>query len=205
MKLHWSPRSPFVRKVMILAHETGLVDRFEKVRSVVAMTKPNAELMKINPLNKIPTLVTDDGLVLFDSDVISEYLDSLHGGPRLLPAEPERRWQVLRWRAFGSEFLDALILWRNERNRPEERRLPELLAAFELKSRTALDLLEREIGEISQARFSVGHIAVGCALAYLDFRFPDVDWRSGHPRLAGWFAQFSQRPSVLATAPTDDE
>jgi glutathione S-transferase len=205
MKLHWSPRSPFVRKVMILAHETGLVDRLEKVRSVVAMTKPNAELMKLNPLNKIPTLVTDDGLVLFDSDVISEYLDGLHAGPRLLPAEPQRRWQVLRWRALGSEFLDALILWRNERNRPETRRLPELLDAFELKTRTALDLLEREIEDVSRAQFSVGHIALGCALAYLDFRFPDVDWRSGHPRLAGWFAEFSRRPSVLATAPVDDE
>jgi glutathione S-transferase len=181
------------------------VDRLEKVRSVVAMTKPNAELMKLNPLNKIPTLVTDDGLVLFDSDVISEYLDGLHAGPRLLPAEPQRRWQVLRWRALGSEFLDALILWRNERNRPETRRLPELLDAFELKTRTALDLLEREIEDVSRAQFSVGHIALGCALAYLDFRFPDVDWRSGHPRLAGWFAEFSRRPSVLATAPVDDE
>ncbi|HET9403501.1 MAG TPA: glutathione S-transferase N-terminal domain-containing protein, partial [Burkholderiales bacterium] len=95
MKLYWSSRSPYVRKVMIFAHETGLADRIEKVRTVVALTQPNRDLMRINPLGKIPTLITDEGAVLFDSTFICEYLDSLHGGTRLFPQAPEQRWQAL--------------------------------------------------------------------------------------------------------------
>ena len=91
MKLYWSPRSPYVRKVMVCAHETGLADRIEPVLAVVAMTRPHLELMRENPLGKIPTLVTDSGRVLFDSAVICEYLDSLHAGARLFPSAPERR------------------------------------------------------------------------------------------------------------------
>ena len=109
MKLHWSPRSPFVRKVMILAHETGQAEAFERVRTVVAMNKPNAELMQDNPLSKLPTLVLDDGRSLFDSFVICEYLDGLHAGRRDTKSGP-RRWDVLRWPA-SQWFLDLLVLW----------------------------------------------------------------------------------------------
>jgi len=171
VKLHWSPRSPFVRKVMIAAHETGLVDRIEKVRSVTSMLMPNLPLMLDNPWSKIPTLVTDEGLVLFDSDVIIEYLDSLHAGSKLHPIEPGQRWQALRWRAFGSEMLNALILWRNERERPTDRQLAVLLDAFDKKMTTGLRMLEAEAQQLAAAPFSVGHIAIGCALGYLDLRF----------------------------------
>ena len=82
LTLHWSPRSPFVRKVMLFAHETGLASRLTLVRSVVAMTTPNQALMRDNPLSKIPTLVLGDGSVLYDSAVICDYLDTLHAGPR---------------------------------------------------------------------------------------------------------------------------
>ena len=105
MKLHWSPRSPFVRKVMIAAHEAGVAARIDCVRSVAASTRPHPELMRDNPLSKIPTLVCDDGVVLYDSRVICEYLDTLHDGPKLFPAEPERdlprcvdrRWATACW------------------------------------------------------------------------------------------------------------
>ena len=202
MKLYWSPRSPFVRKVMVLAHEKGIVEKLEIVRTLVAMTQPNAELMKVNPLNKIPTLVTDDGQVLFDSDVISEYLDSTQPGPRLLSDEPDARWNALRWRAFGSELLDVLILWRNERSRSEAT-WSELLDAFALKTRQSLDFLERHVDELESAPMSVGHIAVGCALGYLDFRYAEIDWRAGHPRIAAWFEALSARPSFRATEAVD--
>src|SRR5688572_8469512 len=109
MKLHWSPRSPYVRKVMIVAHETGLADSIEKMRTPVAMTAPNKSLMRDNPLSKIPTLITDDGMVLFDSLLICEYLDSLHAGPKLFPADGAERWQALRWHALGNGMLDAEI------------------------------------------------------------------------------------------------
>src|SRR5262245_66552779 len=99
MKLHWSPRSPFVRKVMIAAHELGLVDRLTCVRTVVATTKPHLALMEENPLSKLPTLVLDDGTVLYDSPVICEYLDTLHAGAMLFPLEQKARMTALRRQA----------------------------------------------------------------------------------------------------------
>ena len=97
MILYYSPRSPFVRKVMIALHETGLTARVEQVRSVTMMLKPNAELMKVNPWNKIPTLIADDGQVLFDSDVIIEYLDTLHTAAKLHPQQASWRWKRPSW------------------------------------------------------------------------------------------------------------
>ena len=92
MTLHWSPRSPYVRKVMIAVHEMGLTDRIRTVRTIVGGTTPHAELMKINPLGKIPTLELEDGTVIYDSPVVIEYLDTLHTGPKLYPLSwPERR------------------------------------------------------------------------------------------------------------------
>src|SRR5713226_5361392 len=117
MKLHWSPRSPFVRKVMIVAHELGLTDRITLLRTVVATTRPHLPLMEENPLSKIPTLVLDDGTVLYDSPVICEYLDSLHSGPKLIPTDLQARMVALRRQALGDGFLDFLLLLRNERER----------------------------------------------------------------------------------------
>lgn len=191
--------SPFVRKVMMAAHETGLAERIELVRSLVAMNKVNPAVMRDNPLSKIPTLVTDEGLVLFDSDVICEYLDSLHPGPRLIPSEPTLRWQALRWNALGSGFMDALVLWRNERMRPEEHRSPETLAAYGHKCSATLDWIEREASALHAAHFGLGHIAIGCALGYLDLRFADVAWRDTHPASAHWFAGLCERPSAQVT------
>ena len=205
MKLHWSPRSPYVRKVMIAAHETGLADRLELMRSVAAMRKPNPAIMRDNPLSKIPTLVLDDGGTLFDSIVICEYLDGLHAGTPLFPASGAQRWEALRWHALGDGLLDALILWRNERDREPGQRLQDLMQAFELKTRAALELLEQEVQALEKGGFGIGQIAIVCALGYLDFRFADLGWRSGHPQTAAWFGRQSQRPSVQNTAPVDDQ
>ncbi len=203
MKLHWSPRSPFVRKVMIFAHETGLGDRFERVRTVVAMTQPNAALMPDNPLSKLPTLVLDDGQALFDSYVICEYLDGLHGSAPLVPKAGTERWQVLRWHALGNGLLDMLVLWRNERDREPQRQLKPLLDAFAVKYAATLARLEAEAPALDAAPFRLGHIAIVCALGYLDFRFAGMDWRGAHPRLAAWFDKQLQRPSVRMTVPVD--
>ena len=204
MKLHWSPRSPFVRKVMIFAHETGLADRLERVRSVVAMTAPNAALMRDNPLSKLPTLVLDDGRALFDSAVICEYLDGLHAGAPMFPKAGPERWEVLRWHALGNGLLDMLVLWRSERDREPGRQLKQLLDAFGVKTDAALTQLDKEAAALDAAPFRIGHVAIVCALGYLDFRFPDLDWRGAHPRLAAWFAKDSQRPSVQKTVPLND-
>lgn len=200
MKLHWSPKSPYVRKVMIVAHELGLTSKLELVRSVAAMLQPNESLMRDNPLSKIPTLVLDDGIALFDSAVICEYLNDLARGP-LFPARGDEKWKALRWQALGSGLLDALILWRNERER--EVPLAALIDAFDMKTRATLTLLDDEARALTETPFSIGHVAVGCALGYLDYRFDALDWRQRAPRLASWYAIVAERPSFEVTVPVD--
>jgi glutathione S-transferase len=202
MKLHWSPRSPFVRKVMIAAHELGLAGRIDCVRTVVATTQPHAGLMAENPLSKIPTLVLDDGTVIYDSVVIVEYLDQLHDGPKLIPTALPQRMMALRRQALGDGFLDLLLLWRNERERPAAQRSEVHLASYAEKRTAVLRALDQE--SLEATPFSIGHIAIGCALCYLDFRFASEDWRGGHPRIAAWHAAFAARRSVRATEPIDD-
>ncbi len=200
MKLHWSPKSPYVRKVMVCAHELGLLERLELVRSVAAMLKPNERLMRDNPLSKIPTLVLEDGFTLFDSVVICEYLNDLGQGS-LFPTQGPDKWQALRWHAFGDGLLDVLILWRNERERAAA--LQPLLDAFALKTRASLAQLDDEAQALNETPFSIGHIAVGCALGYLDYRFDAFGWRGQAPRLADWYAELSMRSSFLHTEPID--
>ena len=204
MKLFWSSRSPFVRKVMVVAHETGLNDRIERLPVVVSMTsEPTVEVMRHNPLNKIPTLITDEGLVLFESVVICEYLDSLHSGPRLFPVDAGRRWQALRWQALGSGMLEAELLWRSETRRPQVSQMAVVIHAFEKKIGAALDVLEMESNELNSAPYGIGHVSIACALAYLDFRFIGYDWRRGRPGISGVYEGLGVRPSMRATAFVD--
>jgi len=202
MKLHWSPRSPFVRKVMIVAHERGVADRIACVRTVAEMTTPHVALMKDNPLSKIPTLVLDDGTVIYDSPVICEYLDALDGMPKLFPKQPKVRLIALRRQALGDGFLDMMVTLRNERQRAQPSDVH--LASTAARKAAVLDSLEREAEALTTMPFSIGHIAIGCALSYLDFRRADEDWRNGHLHLANWHASFAARPSVRATQPVDD-
>jgi glutathione S-transferase len=202
MKLHWSPRSPFVRKVMIVVHELGLNDRIECVRTVAATTKPHLALMEDNPLSKIPTLVFDDGTVLYDSPVICEYLDGLGAGPKLIPVDSKERMTALCRQALGDGFLDFLLLLRNEGERAHPSDVH--LSAYNTKRAAVLRALEREAADLAKTPFNIGHIAIGCALSYLDFRFAKDDWRTGHPAIARWHKEFAARPSVRATEPIDD-
>ena len=202
MKLHWSPRSPFVRKVMIAAHELGLASQIATVRTVVQMGRPNLDLLPDNPIGKIPTLILDDGAVVYDSLTICEYLDSLAGN-RLFPAPGPARWTALTWHALGNGLLDALILWRNERDKPPGQQTGAWLEAFAVKTQSGLNHMERLAAALSATPFGIGHIAIGCALSYLDFRFAPLAWRTGHPALAVWHTGFEARPCVLATEVVD--
>ena len=204
MKLHWSPRSPYVRKVMIAAHEIGLADRLECVRTVVSMFKPAEKLFQDNPLNKLPTLVLDDGTALFDSRVICEHLDMLHEGAKLFPAPGPVRIAASRHQALGDGILDICLMRLAERLKPEDRRSPEIVASNERKAAAAINLLETEADTLAARPFDIGHIAIGTALGYLDFRFDKDGWRSGHPRLALWYESFKERPSVLCCPFSDD-
>jgi len=203
MRMHWSPKSPFVRKVMLAAHELGLEDRIERVRTVTTMLRPNPDLLPDNPLSKIPTLVLADGSPLYDSLTICEYFDHLAGGNILFPPPGPDRWRALLWHSLADGLLDMVILWRNEREKDPAIQFQTWLDAFAHKTGLSLDRLDDYAPELAAARFGIGHIAVGCCLSYLDFRFAHLDWREGRPRLAEWHATFEARPSAQATAVID--
>jgi len=154
MILHWSPRSPFVRKVMIVAHERSVADRLRCVRTVAEMTAPHAKLMKDNPLSKIPTLVLDDGMALYDSAVICEYLDALDGKPQLFPQHGRARIIALRRQALGDGFLDLLVLARNKRTREHPSEVHLTSAA--VRTAAVLDNLDDQAGGLSTSPFSIG-------------------------------------------------
>ncbi len=189
---------------MVAAHELGLADRLELRRTVVRMSAPNPDLLPDNPLSKIPTLVLDDGTALYDSAVICEYLDTLVGGGRLLPRSGQERWVELTQHALATGLLDALILWRNERDKPPAAQTQAWLDSFAAKTEAALDRMQRDLPAIGPGTLSLGQIAAGCCLSYLDFRFADLDWRKARPSLAAWHDTFRARPSARATEIVDD-
>jgi glutathione S-transferase len=198
MKLRHAAASPFVRKVMVLAHEHGLIGRIELVPTTVSPVQANADLAGENPLMKVPSLTTDDGQVLFDSPVICEYLDSLAIGRKYFPVAGPARWTALRQQALGDGILDALILTRYEMTRPENKRWSGWTDGQMRKAHQGLVAVERE--DLSGER-TIGHVTFGCVLGYLDFRFPDDGWRTRHPKLAAWYSEVEQHPSMQATKP----
>src|ERR1700691_1603926 len=182
MKLRHNPASPYVRKVMVVAHELGLAGKIELLSTAVSPVETNATLAAENPLMKIPALTTDDGEVLFDSPVICEYLDSLAGGGKVFPTAGKARWAALRQQALGDGILDALILCRYEvAARPENMRFAGWTDSQMKKAQQGLTALERE--DLSSPP-TIGTITAACTLGYLDFRFPNDGWRNRHPKLA---------------------
>lgn len=199
MLLHHSPTSPFVRKVMLVLHETGLAQRVP-IASVDGWSEPG-HLTADNPLSMVPTLVLDDGSALYDSPVICEYLDRLHDGPRMIPDEHDARFRVLREQALADGLIDSAILVMME----TIKRPPELQWEWwlDLKRRAilrALGYFESQVDE-RPGRVDLGTLSLAAALGYLDLRGGVGEWRDAHPALAAWFADFSERPSMRATEP----
>jgi len=196
MKLWYQTHSPYARKALVFAHEAGLADMLEVVHQETSPTQKNAEVFALNPLGKVPVLIREQGSPIFDSDVICAYLDTI-ALRSLYPADVEEKWAALRLQALAQGLCDSGIALRWERTRrPEALRYEPLAQGYELKLVTAYDWLEAE------ADFSgdphVGHIALATALDWLAFReLPE--FRAGRPRLANWFAQFVERPSMKAT------
>lgn len=200
MQLIYAAASPFARKVRVLAAETGLLERIELLDTAVLPTTLNERVNALNPLGKIPVLLTDDGEALYDSRVICEYLDTLHQGAKLLPSGASR-WQVLRLAALADGLMDAALLARYERGvRPAELQWPAWLDGQLGKVQRALTELERQV-DLLQGPLDLAQIGVACALGYLDFRFADLDWRAAYPDLAAFQQAFSQRPSMRGSAP----
>jgi glutathione S-transferase len=201
MKLFYSPTSPYVRKVMVTAIEKGLDGRIEKVPATVTPISRDNPVVARNPLGKVPCLITDDGLALFDSAVITAYLDQLKA-PALSPADAKGRFTALTVEALADGFLDAGLLHRYENNlRPEPRRWEDWSKGQLAKIDGALDALETTyIGHLG-GPLSIGQIAVACAIGWYDFRYPEAGWRKSRPKLAAWEKAFAARPSMQATKP----
>ena len=198
MKLYYSPTSPYVRKVNVCAIELGLDEKLERIITNPWVT--DESLLAANPLSKVPTLVTDDDRVLYDSPVICEYLDTVYGNQTLIPADGAERWLALRLQSLGDGILDAAVLRFLERKRPESQQSIDWDSLQRNAILRALSNLEQNIGTWKK-EITIGQIAVACALGYLDFRFAEDDWQQGHADLANWFKGFMQRPSMQATVP----
>ena len=196
MKLFFSPTSPYVRKCMACAHELGLVSRIELLASKAHPIDRDATIVAANPLGKVPTLVTDEGQALYDSRVICEYLDDLGGGT-LFPRNSSR-WNALALQALADGMQDACLLVRYEDTaRPETLRWADWRRGQLDKVATALAALESGTPALDQT-VHIGTLAIGCALWYLDLRFPELGWRAQHPKLAAWWLAFGTRPSMTA-------
>ncbi len=205
MKLHWSPRSPFVRKVMIVAHETGMVNQINCVRSVAIRTKANPDILRDSPVGRIPVMVLENGIVLSGSYFICDYLDTLHDGRKVIPSGGNERWRELELHGIGDGLLDTLISWRGESMKPEAARWEALAETCAVKTEACLGWLENRSNLFADENYGLGQITAGIALDYLDFRFESLDWRAGRPGLERFHATFLNRASTKATEIVNDE
>jgi len=201
VKLYYTPTSPFVRKVLVVAHELGLQGQIEKILLRPTPLKADPELSRVNPLNKIPALVLDDGSILYDSSVIVEYLATLGWeGTRVLPASGPERLRARRLEALADGVLEAAILvFYEKHNRPEALWFAPWLDGQSEKARQGLDALEAEAGSFGEA--DLGAICAAVTFAWLEFRKPLGDIREGRPNLTAFYERFAARPSMTATVP----
>lgn len=200
--LFHAPASPFVRKVMVLLHETGQLDRVELYAAVHTPIAPDAGVLQGNPAGKIPALRQPDGQVLHDSRVILEYLDQQHTGEPLIPRDGPARWRRLTLASLADAVMDAAVLIRYETAmRPSEKHWEQWLDNQQQKIARTLAYFDGPAHAELAGRFDVAAIGLACALGYLDFRQPHWNWRAEYPQLAHWLAEASRRPSLQATAP----
>ncbi len=201
MRLYASTTSPFVRKVRVVLHELGIAEKCEIIAVTSAPHEPDAALGRANPLNKLPTLELDDGTTLYDSAVICEYLDAVHGRGQLLPQTGAGRWQVLRTQALADGIVDAGILVRYETvMRPAELAWQPWIDGQRLKVTQGLSELEATIDRQPPA-LDLGGIAIACMMGWLEFRGIEPNLRQSFPRLSAWNDTLQKRPSLAATKP----
>jgi glutathione S-transferase len=196
MKLAYSAASPYVRKVVACAIARGIKDKIEIWK--IGTTDP--ALLPVNPLSKVPTLITDDGVSLYDSPVICEYIDSIGTAPKLFPAAGPARWKALCQEALGDGILDATQPRRREIALPQDDGRKGYIELQQGKVSRALDVLEKDAGSLGTLT-TIGEITIGCALGYLDFRYANEPWRSGHPKLEAWYAKVVKLPPLAETMP----
>ena len=200
MKLYYSATSPYARKVRVLIIEQGLQDAVSLERA--DPMAENAATRIGNPLSKIPALELKDGTHLFDSPVICEYLDHEAAGEALLPKDGDHRWAVLTAQALGDVIRDAALSLVMESRRPETERSAFWQDRWTAAIHRGVDEIAEDVAADRKA-FDLGRITYACALGYLDFRLPDLDWRGPHPNLVTWFEEISGRESFVMTAPPE--
>lgn len=201
MKLIGSLASPYVRKVRIAMAEKKLDYSFALEDVWAADTK----IMESNPLGKVPCLVMEDGGAMFDSRVIVEYLDTLSPVGKLIPPNGRERAEVKCWEALADGVTDAGVLIRLERTqRPQHLQSPDWIARQSAKIKAGLNALASGLGDkpyCAGNHYTLADVATGCAIGWLAFRFPEIDWRGDHPNLAKLYEKLSERPSFKDTAP----
>ena len=198
MKLYCSKTSPYSRKVRIAIEELGLADQVEEV--IVDPFNPPPELLAANPLSKIPTLITERGEPLPDSQLILDYLTHRKTGLATL-SRGVKRWEVLRRTQVADGVIDAAVAIVMEKRRPESIHYIPFLDRQIATIRRALDLLNGDSGLLALQNPGICEITCGAALGYLDFRLPYLEWRKAREALANWYTVFAQRPSMQKTAP----
>lgn len=198
MKLLYSPTSPYVRKVRVVAREKTLQDRIEEIQKLPADSPP--ELLAANPLGKVPAFIMEDGTSLYDSPVICEYLDSLAPEPQLFP-DDDSRWAALRLQALADGIMDVAVAAVMEQRRPEHEQSASAVAHWHEQIRAGVKESVRQL-ELLPATISIGHIALAVALSYLDFRHHDLQWRQySNMAMIDWHDAYCSRPSMQATEP----
>lgn len=197
MKLIYSQASPFVRKVMVLLHETSQLEDVTIENVATSPLSPSPDVRASNPLGKIPALERGDGPALYDSRVICAYLDARAGAGLY-----GRGWDSKLMEATADGIMDAAVAMSYERRlRPEDKQWDDWIAGQRTKVLEGCAALDARWMSHLQGKLDIGHIGTACALAYLDFRHPDIGWRQRCPALAEWFAEFESRPSMQATKP----
>jgi glutathione S-transferase len=200
MKLFYAAPSPYVRKCLVAAHELGLRERIELVPAAAHPVNRDRTVVAHNPLGKIPTLITDEGTVLYDSRVICEYLNATGNG-KLIPQPGPARWSALVEQSLADGIMDAAVLARYETVlRPEPLRWNDWITGQLAKVASGLAEIEGRAAGFGD-RVDLGTIAVGCALGYLDFRYATLAWREKRPNASSWFERFGARASMVATRP----
>ena len=203
MTLFYNAASPYVRKVVVLLHETGQFERVALQNTTLTPVSPSAELNAENPVGKLPALRLADGSVIHDSRVILDYLDHQHVGNPLIPRGGSSRWRRLTLASLADALLDAALLIRYETAlRPEEKHWDLWLNNQQEKIERTLTYFEQDALVDLKSSFDVASISVAAALGYLDFRQPELGWRETCPGLAAWYQEISQRPSMQATQPS---
>lgn len=200
MKLLGSTTSPFVRKVRVVMAEKRIDYDFQLDNP----WNPDTQVPEHNPLGKVPVLVMDDGNTLFDSRVIAEYLDTITPVTRLIPEPNRQRIVVKRWEALGDGICDSAASIFLEKKRAEEQQSAPWIARQHKKIDTGLRAAARDLGERNWCcgeSYNLADVALGCALFYLDFRFPQIDWRGSYPNLERFAEKVGKRPSFKDTVP----